>query len=616
MLAIAMLPLGCEKTGGNDNGNEQGGGEQGGKTSISVSGVAQKGQLIKGASVTAFGLDKNLTATGASYPTSIKDDMGSFSLSATGDAEYLEFRAEGYYFNENTGSVSEAPIYLQALAEKSETGVNINLLTTLTTARIKYLVKDGKSFYVAKKQAQEELLTSLNVNKEIAKVGFETMNIANGSEADAALLAVSILLQRGRSTGDLLAFIAEMSSEFESTGKLSEKTTSSIFTNTENFPVDAIVANLVAYYESKGITDYAIPPFYKFVDEQYAQDIVLFRNEIFPSEYLPEDGYTGQFKLLANIDFTCAADVDWIEVTATGISGNFYAINYELKPNSSSRREGNILIKDKSGNVKETILYKQESGLQRIYIRKGGGATKATSYGFEAGDKVSVNGVTYTLDETLTVEVEKAESYRIGYPESVTGLESDPYFCTVNFPSEYTEVDTESVTGGSIIIGGDDNTGSASSGTAIPFYGALKAHDGIEIPRQTEAYLDPAVAVLGFSASGYSSVSYMVVEGNQSAVLSGKASYLCNETVTGNDSSYQRHDSIITSGSNSVKVLNSNNDNTIYMMLMPQVLTYIKISFYGQDGFLFTREFDLESMGRTLDLKNGMMTKISVSKPN
>lgn len=266
---------------------KQGENSEAGKTPFSVSGFAQKGQLIKGASVTAFGLDKDLIATGASYPTSITDDLGSFSLSATGDADYLEFRAEGYYFNENTGSVSEAPIYLQALAEKSETGVNINLLTTLTTARIKHLVKDGKSFADAKKQAQEELLTSLNVNKDIAKVGFETMNIAKGSEADAALLAVSILLQNGRSTGDLLAFIAEMSSEFESTGKLSEKTTSSIFSNTENLSVDAIFDNLVSYYESKGITDYVIPPFYTFVDERYAQDIVLFRNEPAPpSEYL------------------------------------------------------------------------------------------------------------------------------------------------------------------------------------------------------------------------------------------------------------------------------------------------------------------------------------------
>ena len=299
-------------------------------------------------------------------------------------------------------------------------------------------------------------------------------------------------------------------------------------------------------------------------------------------------------------------------MSATNISGNFYTIDYELKANSSSRREGNILIKDKNGSVKATILYKQESGMQRISIRKGGGATKATAYYFEAGDKVSVNGVTYTLDETRTIEVEKADSYRIGYPETVTGLESDPYFCTVDFPSEYTEVNIETMMG-YVSIDGENN---ASSGTPVPCYGALKNHDGIVIPRQAEAYLDPAVAVLGFSASGYTSVSYMLVEGNQNAVLSGKASYLCNETVAGNDSSYQSHDSIITSSSNKVKVINSNDDNTIYMMLMPQVLTYIKISFYSQNGLLFTREFDLESMGRTLDLKNGMMSKISVSNPN
>ena len=60
MLAIALAFESCEKNTGNGDGQEGGG-----TASLSVSGFAQKGQLIKGASVTAFALDEKMTATGA-----------------------------------------------------------------------------------------------------------------------------------------------------------------------------------------------------------------------------------------------------------------------------------------------------------------------------------------------------------------------------------------------------------------------------------------------------------------------------------------------------------------------------------------------------------------------
>lgn len=63
MLAIALAFESCEKNTGNGDGQE--GNDKGGTASLSVSGFAQKGQLIKGASVTAFALDEKMTATGA-----------------------------------------------------------------------------------------------------------------------------------------------------------------------------------------------------------------------------------------------------------------------------------------------------------------------------------------------------------------------------------------------------------------------------------------------------------------------------------------------------------------------------------------------------------------------
>ena len=583
MLAMALIFVSCEKNTGNGDGQE--GNEKGEATSLSVSGFAQKGQLIKGASVTAFGLDKKLTATGASYPTSIKDDMGSFSLNANSDADYLEFRAEGYYFNENTGVVSEAPIYLQALAEKSEKGVNINLLTTLTSARIKRLVKEGKTFSEAKAQAQEELLKSLDINKEIAKVGFETLNIAKGSDADAALLAVSLLLQRGRSTGDLLAKVAEMSSEFESSGKLSDKTLGGIFLDTKNFPVGSVLDNLIAYYKSKGIKEYAIPPFYKYVDEVFNQDFFITEESSLPTDYLSSDSWSGEFKLVAHTDFSCSPDVDWIEAVTTKLADNYWLVKYTLKPNSGSKREGNLLIKDKSGILKKSVSIKQDSGLQVIHVYENDN-TRALLRSVSAGDKVSVNGKVYTLSEDQTVEVEKAESYYVGYPESVTGLIDNPYYCTVKFPSETYEIDDE---------------GTRVPSVKIPKFAAITTdmYGGGAIPKYAEASLIPCVACLKFTFKKLTSIAYIVVEANSDALLSGTATYKYDSETINPETSNQ---------SNRVKVYNPDGDNSVNFVTMAQTLTQIKVSAYDSNDVLLQEK----SASVTLTLKNGKGFEIKI----
>ena len=142
---------------------------------FSISGYAQKGQFIKGATITAYALNDKLLATGESFPSVIKDDLGSFAISAEVTAPYLELKAEGYYFIENTGETSTSPIYLNALASSSQEKININLLTTLTSGRIKKLINEGKSFEVAKKQAERELINIFSFQPESVTLGFEEM---------------------------------------------------------------------------------------------------------------------------------------------------------------------------------------------------------------------------------------------------------------------------------------------------------------------------------------------------------------------------------------------------------------------------------------------------------
>ena len=134
-MSVSMTLTSCEKESESDSGMNDG----------TLRGYVQKGQLLKGSSLTAFSLNPNMASTGESFPSSIKDDLGSFSLSMTSHAPFYELKAEGYYFNENTGEISEAPIYLSALVSSSQKDVNVNVLTTLTNGRIKKLIGEGKT---------------------------------------------------------------------------------------------------------------------------------------------------------------------------------------------------------------------------------------------------------------------------------------------------------------------------------------------------------------------------------------------------------------------------------------------------------------------------------------
>lgn len=103
--------------------------------------------------------------------------------------------ANGYFFNEITGGKSKAPITLNAFSNiKERDNVNINLLTHLAYERTLYLVtKEDMPFSKAKKQAEQEVLKSFGIEEEFNDA--EELNIFGTENANAALLAISILMQ-------------------------------------------------------------------------------------------------------------------------------------------------------------------------------------------------------------------------------------------------------------------------------------------------------------------------------------------------------------------------------------------------------------------------------------
>ena len=169
-----------------------------------ITGVSQKGPFVKGSSVTVQELDgETFAQTGKSFKGKIISDAGDFELDIKSlISQYVLIEANGYFFNEITGGKSNAPITLNAFSNiKERDNVNINLLTHLAYERTLYLVtKEDMPFSKAKKQAEQEVLKSFGIEEEFNDA--EELNIFGTENANAALLAISILMQKDLFEGD------------------------------------------------------------------------------------------------------------------------------------------------------------------------------------------------------------------------------------------------------------------------------------------------------------------------------------------------------------------------------------------------------------------------------
>ena len=164
---------------------------------LDVAGVSQKGPFVKGSAVTVQGIDcKTMELTGEIFEGKVKSDKGDFGVDDVNlTASCALFEVTGYYFNEVTGKKSSSEVTLHALSDLSDRKhVNINMLTELEYKRVMNLVSEEKmSFDDAKKQAEKEVLASFSVNGDYALS--EDLNIFEKGDGNAALLAVSVLVQ-------------------------------------------------------------------------------------------------------------------------------------------------------------------------------------------------------------------------------------------------------------------------------------------------------------------------------------------------------------------------------------------------------------------------------------
>lgn len=231
-----------------------------------LAGSAQKGPFINGSNVNVYELDSDYVPTGRNFNTNT-DAKGYFEIKGVKlVSPYVKIVADGYYFNEVSGSLSNGELSLRAIVDLSELNtININVLTNLEFDRVQNLVHEaGMTISEAKIQAQEELLKVFSLDS-IQIENSESLDIINPGEGDAVLLAVSAILQGNRTTAELSKLQADMILDMKEDGILNDTVIqTSLFSQAATLNLDKIRQNLIAKYAELGIVLSNINDFDKY----------------------------------------------------------------------------------------------------------------------------------------------------------------------------------------------------------------------------------------------------------------------------------------------------------------------------------------------------------------
>ena len=233
-----------------------------------IQGKVEKGPFISGSTLSIQPMDSKLQVLGSVYNTAITDDLGNFMLgSKEFSTPYAEFMANGYFFNEVKGDLSNGTLTLRALVDlQDNTTVNVNLLTHLKYARIKNLVSSGKKYSDANKQAQTELMKAFGLEK-LANKDVSLFSIISGTDESAALLAISSLLMMERTEAALTEYLSKLSADFGKNGSFSDEILAQISADKSKLAsyLSDIKDNVISRYENLGI-DVEVRELSHFVD--------------------------------------------------------------------------------------------------------------------------------------------------------------------------------------------------------------------------------------------------------------------------------------------------------------------------------------------------------------
>ncbi len=263
MAPIVALLVGCG-SGGDGGGGGSPGPAAVGSYTLSR-GVAQKGPLQIGSTVTVAELDDNLNPNGKIYITEVTDNLGNFRLGSTIGTRLAMILAQGFFMDENTGDFTSAAITLRGISDLSvESSPSVNVLTTLQYIRLNNLVSSGKSFQDAYNQSQTEVLNAFGVDaSKINNMGsLYQMKINGSSDADGVLLAISATLGKaaamrsGSSTAAQLSdIINTIASDLSQAGQITTKSVKAeLMAAQVALDIPRVRSNVQSFYATRGIT--------------------------------------------------------------------------------------------------------------------------------------------------------------------------------------------------------------------------------------------------------------------------------------------------------------------------------------------------------------------------
>ena len=224
---------------------------------FNVMGKVEKGPMIRGSHVDMRTLDEYMTPTGSFYSTTIDNNLGDFNYGALKiNSPYAQLTADGYFFNEIDGELSEGTIKLDAIVDlKDNSTINVNVLTHLKSKRIHHLITTkGMTFKEANAQAQKELLTQFGLQQYASKDASQ-FSLTSGDDASGALIAISSFVLTDRSDAEIVEYLSILSNEFGKEGAFSQETKKRIQSgkNYLNARLDRISENIKSRYKELGL---------------------------------------------------------------------------------------------------------------------------------------------------------------------------------------------------------------------------------------------------------------------------------------------------------------------------------------------------------------------------
>ena len=215
-----------------------------------ILGIAEKGPFRYGASVKIVELDsmQRLGDSKRSHKTCITDASGNYSFDSVDLASpYLRIEANGYFQNELTGGLSSHMVTLKAVVDVTNRDtVNVNMLTHMEAERVLKLVENSgnnQPIRAVKAQALKEILSSFEIKLGGSSGGIgggyggfggwgqqqqtttttdgrfaEDISLFDGDEYSAALLAVSIMMQRKGSGSEMLQYTSGIAERIKGNG--------------------------------------------------------------------------------------------------------------------------------------------------------------------------------------------------------------------------------------------------------------------------------------------------------------------------------------------------------------------------------------------------------------